>query len=121
MLAINGSSDFLDVVRELLEVERYNVTTTNFVARTHGMIVMLAPDLIILDLARDQQAGWNLLEHLHRDGVTRNIPLLLISTDPELLHRAEAEVERYGKHRSLGKPIDIQELLKAVDELIGKA
>jgi hypothetical protein len=34
IFVVNGSVEFLDVVRELLQEERYNVTTTNFVPRT---------------------------------------------------------------------------------------
>jgi len=121
ILAIDGASDFLEVLRHLFVGERYNVTTTNFVERTHNMIVALAPDLLIVDLAMGQQAGWRLLEHLHRDGVTRNIPLLLTSAAPELLRQAQADVERYGRPSVLAKPMDIDDLLSAVDELIGPA
>jgi hypothetical protein len=31
IFVVNGSAEFLDVVRELLQDEHYNVTTTNFV------------------------------------------------------------------------------------------
>ena len=43
IFAVNGSPDFLDLLRELLQDERYNVTTTNFVPATFAQIDALQP------------------------------------------------------------------------------
>lgn len=45
VLAVNGDPPFLDLVRELLSDERYNVTTTNYVPKTFDVIVSLNPTL----------------------------------------------------------------------------
>ena len=121
IFAVNGASDFLDVVRQLFEEERYNVTTTNFVPRTFEQIVALEPDLIVIDLAVHVQAGWDLLERLHNDAATNGIPVVVVSTDPKLLDRAQADFARYGGQRFIGKPFDIDDLIGAVEELIGAA
>ena len=47
IFAINGSVDFLNIVRELFQEEEYNVTTTNFVPDTFGQIAALEPDLLM--------------------------------------------------------------------------
>ena len=64
VFVVNGEPDFLDIMRDLLQGERYNVTTTNFVPRTFDQIAALRPDLLIVDLAVDDRAGWELLERL---------------------------------------------------------
>lgn len=46
IFAVNGSSDFLDVIRELFQEEAYNVTTTNFVPHTFEQITALQPSLV---------------------------------------------------------------------------
>ena len=61
-------------------------------------------------------ASW-LLEQLNADAVTQQIPVLVASTNPALLERAEAHARRYGGSRFLNKPFD----LDAVHELIGPA
>jgi DNA-binding NtrC family response regulator len=61
---VNGSPDFLDVLRVLLQGEDYNVTTTNFVPRTFEQIAALRPGLLLVDLVVHRQAGWDLLEQL---------------------------------------------------------
>jgi len=38
VFVVNGSVEFHDVVRELLQDEHYNVTTTNFIPRTFHQI-----------------------------------------------------------------------------------
>jgi CheY-like chemotaxis protein len=119
ILAVNGASAFLDFVRVLFEQENYNVTTTNFVPRTDVMIAALQPDLVIVDIVLGHQLGWDLLESLHHEVVTRDIPLLLTSTDPRMLARAQADEQRYGQQRVIAKPMDIDELLETVTEIIG--
>jgi len=121
VLAVNGDADFLDLVRELLQDEQYNVTTTNYVERTHDVITALAPDLVILDLVYGQPAGWDLLAELAEAAATRDIPVLVTSTNRDLLAEAVADPARYGTVRDLVKPFDIDVLLATVRELIGGA
>ena len=121
VFAVNGSPAFLDVVRQLLQDERYNVTTTNYVPHTFDQIASLAPDLLLVDLATGRRAGWELLERLHAAAATRRVPVLITSTDPHLLAEAEATAARYGGDRFLVKPFDLDVLLEAVRELIGGA
>lgn len=121
IFAVNGEAHFLDVLRILFQAEQFNVTTTNFVPQTFDQIAALKPDLLIIDLALGQEAGWGLLEQLHHEAVTRNIPVILASTTAALLERAQTDVERYGESRVLVKPMNIDALLNAVIELIGPA
>ncbi len=121
VFVVNGAAEFLDIVRVILEEERYNVTTTNFLPGTFEQLGALKPDAIIIDLAVGRLAGWELLERLHADAVMHNIPVVLTSTDPRLLARAVEQAGRYGEHRSVAKPLDIDELLGAVRDLIGSA
>ena len=119
VFAVAVSPDFLDVLRDLLQEERYNVTTANFVPRTFDQVAALQPDLLIVDLVVGQRAGWDLLERLHAEAATRGLPVLLVSTDDRFLERAAAEGARYGAHAALAKPFDLQVLLDSIDALIG--
>ena len=68
---VNGSVEFLDVVRELLQDEAYNVTTTNVVPRTFHQIETARPALLVVDLCHGEQAGWELLTALRQEAGTR--------------------------------------------------
>ena len=121
VFAINGSPDFLDVVRDLFQEEGYNVTTTNFAPTSFEQIETAHPDALIVDVVVGQQVGWELLERLSRDADTRGIPVLVVSTDPRLLQRAQAQADRYGTHRYMDKPLNLDNLLTNIEEMIGEA
>jgi CheY-like chemotaxis protein len=72
-------------------------------------------------VASGQKAGWELLERLNADASTEQIPVLVVSTDPALLVRAEEQANRYGGSRFLNKPFNLEAVLEAVHELIGPA
>jgi CheY-like chemotaxis protein len=121
ILGVNGHPPFLELLRGILQAAQYNVTTTNYVPQTFDQIVALQPALVIVDLVVFQVAGWELLERLHQEVATRGIPLLLTSTNPQLLERAQAEAAQYGIHPVLVCPFGIEDLLQAIEQLIGKA
>jgi len=121
IFAINGSPDFLNIVRDLFQEEDYNVTTTNFVPNSFEQIQALQPDVLIVDVVVGQSAGWELLEQLHAQAETNDIPVLVLSTSPRLLERAREQAERYGNHRYLDKPFDLDALLTNIREMVGGA
>jgi CheY-like chemotaxis protein len=120
IFAINSSPAFLNIVRELFQEEGYNVTTTNFAPNSFAQIEALRPDALIIDIAIGQEAGWELLEQLDADADTAGIPVLVVSTDPQLLAHAEAQAARYGTHRFLEKPLDLEAMLGAIQEMTGE-
>jgi CheY-like chemotaxis protein len=119
IFAINTSPEFLNIVRELFQEEGYNVTTTNFAPNSFAQIEALRPDALIIDIAIGQEAGWELLEQVSADADTAGIPALVLSTDPRLLERAQTQASRYGNHRYLAKPLDLDAMLQAIREMIG--
>ena len=121
VFAINTSPEFLNVVRELFQEEGYHVTTTNFAPNSFAQIEALQPDALIIDIAIGQEAGWELLEQLGADADTAGIPVLVVSTDPRLLEQAQAQAGRYEHHRYLAKPLDLEAMLAAIQEMIGDA
>lgn len=50
-----------------------------------------------------------------------DIPTIVVSTTPALLDEAREHPERFAGQRFPQKPFDLDDLLKAVEELIGSA
>jgi CheY-like chemotaxis protein len=121
IFCINSSPAFLAFLRELLQGEQYNVTTTNFVPQTFDQIMASQPDLLIIDLAYGQGAGWDLLAALEQEAITRHIPVIATSTDAALLALAEERGATYGADAYLVKPLAADDLLAAVRARIGPA
>jgi chemosensory pili system protein ChpA (sensor histidine kinase/response regulator) len=121
IFVVNGSAAFLDVVRDLLQEELYNVTTTNFVPKTFKQIETAQPSLLIVDLIHGERAGWDLLAEVRLEAATREIPVILVSTSEQLLEKAETERVIWGGDRYFLKPFSLDELLLGIQELIGPA
>ena len=121
IFVVNGSADFLDVVRDLLQDEQYNVTTTNFVPQTFNQVETARPSLLIVDLIHGEMAGWDLLAELRHEAATREIPVILVSPSEQLLEKAKTEQVIWGGDRYFLKPFSLEALLQAIQELVGPA
>ncbi len=121
IFVVNGSVFVIELIREILQDKRYNVTTTNYVPNTFDQIQALAPDLMMVDLAVGERAGWELLDAIQADALTRGVPVIVFSTDSALLDRARALDTPGGTRRFLEKPFHLSAVLELVNELIGPA
>jgi DNA-binding response OmpR family regulator len=63
----------------------------------------------------------DLLVRLRAGASTRNIPVLLVSTRPDLLEEARERHEEFGGDQYLVKPFDLDDLLDLIGEMIGHA
>jgi len=77
-----------------------------------------APDLILLDIRLPAGGGLGVLNKLKSSTRTMQIPVIAMtaSENPAL----RSEVESYGVEGFLIKPLDIDGLLKKIEELSGK-
>ena len=57
IFAINGTADFLRVIRESFQEENSNVST-NFVPNSSAQIAALNPNALLADIVIGQQARW---------------------------------------------------------------
>lgn len=121
IFVINGAPEFLNLMRDILQDQRFNVTTTNFVPNSFAQIAALQPDALIVDIVVGQQAGWDLLERLHGGVTTTGIPVVVVSTSTRLLKEAQEQAARFGTHRYLVKPFDLDALMTMIEEMVGEA
>lgn len=119
IFCVNGSPEFLEILRYFFEDEQFSVTTTNGMLGPFDQIAGLKPDLLLIDLVFGQKRGWELLEQLQADAITNGIPVIVTSTDHRLLDRAQQDQARYGGELFLVKPLDLEELLDGVHMLLG--
>ena len=120
VFAVNNSPDFLLIVRELLEDEGYAVTTSDIDPNVFTRIVMRQPDALIIDVSPGESAGWDLLRWLHTEPATTGTPVLVTSTSPALLEQAREKAAEYGtNHSFLTKPMDLDDLIGTIREMIG--
>lgn len=120
VVVINSESEFLRVVQELLESEGYEVSTMHVEDSPYELIVSFDPAVIVIDFVYEKPEAWKLLSMLDENEHTRNIPLLATSTDEALVEKLKAVSEHRIQQFVLVKPLELEEMLAAVDRLCAK-
>ena len=77
------------------------------------------PDMILLDMHLPDISGMELLRHLKADLATSTIPVVIVSADA--LDSQISTALAFGAIRYLTKPVNVNELLAVVDEVLEQA
>ena len=74
------------------------------------------PSAVLLDLRMPVMSGWSLLEAIKKIPRLSNLPVIIISA-----YGFEWEAELVGASGYISKPIDVDKIRSAVDQIIGQA
>ena len=83
LLLIQPESTLAETYRLKLELDGYEVHVATDRAQALGHLASHLPDLIFLDIGTTNRAGWDLLVQLRSDVRTRDIPVVVLSGEPE--------------------------------------
>ena len=108
ILVVDDDVDIRHTIRDILEIEGYNVATASNGREALARIAEHRPALVLLDLQMPVMTGWDLLSALREQGV--NVPVVFMTAG----YRAHVEVERHSADAALGKPFEMDELLRLV-------
>jgi CheY-like chemotaxis protein len=114
ILAINSSQDVLNLFKELLSDEGYDVRIQSYMSHDLDEIVEMNPELVILDyMWGGEDSGWSLLQMLKLDPRTKDIPVILCTGAVQQVEPLDARLAEMGV-RVVLKPFDLDELLVAI-------
>lgn len=114
ILIVDDQSDILDVLKEALEMEGYNVTTLSYTDDIINSAKEFNPDLVMLDFLL---AGINGGEHCHflkTNPLTSHIPVIMMSGYPRVLE----SLGNYGADAFIAKPFGLGEITSTVRGLL---
>lgn len=121
---VNDNADFLELMHEILEDERYECTTIDG-DRSDALDRIRAsrPDLLMIDvrLGIDGAHGWDIAKQVRREREFHGLPLLLCCSDPFAASELEGELEATHDVETLSKPFSIDQLNTAIERLLGDA
>lgn len=79
-----------------------------------------SPDLITLDITMDKESGVKMYRKLHESEKTKNIPVIMLTgISPEFKNFIESRKQVAPPAAYFEKPVEKDDLLKKVKELIG--
>jgi CheY-like chemotaxis protein len=121
---VNDNPEFLDLVHDILEDDRYEATTIDGDRQDALELIRASrPDLLMIDIRMGTETlhGWRLAQELHRDPRFDELPVLVCSGDLAALEEIADDLDEKRHIRTLAKPFSIDELTQAVDELLADA
>jgi len=105
-------------VGRMLEKAGYRVKLASDGLEAAELIAQFGCHLVVTDLEMPRMNGYELMAHLRQDPVTRRIPVLVVTSRAGAKHRDRAMKE--GASVFLTKPVQEDQLVAAVDSLIGQ-
>jgi CheY-like chemotaxis protein len=118
-MVFNDTQDILELFREILTDEGYNVTICSYGPNDMKKVESVKPDLLVLDLSpHDEKPGWQLLQKLKMKRSTQAIPAVVCTTEIKFAQ----DIEGYLASKGIGvvfKPFDIDDLMLVIDKTLG--
>jgi adenylate cyclase len=113
VLIADDREDNVELVRNLLTMEGYQVVSAADGQEALEMAYEHLPDLVILDLNMPRLNGYEVCERLKRDSKTAGIPVLMLTAWSDIDQRVKGL--QVGAEDYLAKPFDYRELLMRVE------
>lgn len=124
MTVVNDTPDFLDLVHDILEGERYDTVLIDGDRDDALQLIREShPDLLMIDLRMGSEglSGWNVAQEIRADDEFIGLPVLVCSADLEAMRELEAILRGTMHVATLTKPFAVDELVKAIDRLLAVA
>jgi CheY-like chemotaxis protein len=120
---VNDNPDFLELVRDILEDDRYDTTTID-ADRDDALDAIRAsrPDLLMIDLRMGTQElhGWDIAQRVRREPGLAGLPILVCSADVRALEAVADDLAATRHFATLTKPFHIEALTAAIDGLLAE-
>jgi len=116
VLIVEDDGDSMAVVEQALRYRGVEVRNAHDGREALEMLSSVHPMLVIMDLALPELNGWETLEAIRANPDTASIPVMAVTA----YHSASVAEDAYraGFNAYIPKPIDIRQLLIAIDRFI---
>lgn len=119
---INHSSEFLELMRDLLALIGHEMTGFEAVAASIEEIVDSRPDLIVVDLrlhdTPQMMSGWELLVLARSHRQLLGTPVILCSADVRELEKRARDLEQIANVHVKSKPFALDDMAELITELL---
>lgn len=114
ILIVEDHADTRDGLAQLLQLSGYSVLTAADGQQGLTTACAQAPDLILTDILMPVMDGIQMIKQLRTTPVCKTMPILVLSAYGE----KALEAARAGANEVLGKPVNISDLLQAIESLV---
>jgi signal transduction histidine kinase/CheY-like chemotaxis protein len=109
----NDSADAFAVER-MLAPSRYQPIVAHDVAEAREALALYRPAAVLLDIMLEGEETWRFLIELRQHDTTAELPVIVVSSTAE-----ESKAIHLGADEYLGKPVNVEQLLRMLDRITG--
>ena len=117
ILIVDDSPTEVRKISSILEKHKHEIFTADNGADGVAVARKQQPDLVLMDVVMPGLNGFQATRQLSRSEETANIPVVIVTTKDQETDRVWGT--RQGARGYLVKPVDENELLRTINELIG--
>lgn len=117
ILLVDDEAGFAELLRDLLEMDSYEVVLALDGQEGLEKLETFVPDVIISDIVMPRLSGFELFKRVKAQPSTASIPFLFITGFQD--DRVLAEARKVGVFGILRKPVDIEQIESRLRELMG--
>jgi CheY-like chemotaxis protein len=121
---VNDTPDFLELVRDILEGDRYETTLIDGDREDAFELVRGSrPDLLMIDLRLGGEglSGWDIAQKVRAEPEFDGLPVIVCSADLHAVSELESDLAGTRRVATLTKPFEIDELTGTIDRLLAEA
>ena len=115
ILILDDDKDLLGVVKPLLKKRGFDVLTFANWKEAWEDIKRNKPNLILLDVFLKGMDGMDVCKKLKSSTLTRNIPIIMFSSYPNI---AETAIAEFGADEFIAKPFEVNEMVRKINEVL---
>ncbi len=118
ILVVDDEEDVLQLVRTILDGDRYAILTAGGGAEAIEIAVRERPDLILLDVMMPEISGWEVCSMLKNSAATQGIPIVMLSVKNEI--RDMITSMQAGADDHVTKPFSRRKLVATIQRLLDR-
>ncbi len=120
ILVVDDEPDMVEWLTTFFEDNGFTTVSASSGMEAFSKAKSERPDLITLDISMDQESGMKALRNLQETEATTAIPIIIVTgVSPDLKRFIERNKHLEMPAAFMEKPVDRDELLRKVRELIG--
>ncbi|MEW6104337.1 MAG: response regulator [bacterium] len=118
VLIVEDDADISEIIKAILEMEGYEVTTAYDGMSALDVSYQKKPDLILLDIMMPGMDGWDVLKRLKACRKTLHIPVAMVTA--RISAEEKTKAFREGAEEFITKPLHIDDFLRRINRLFHK-
>ncbi len=118
VMVVDDSVTVRKVTARLLERQGMDVVVAKDGVEAVALLQERRPDVMLLDIEMPRMDGFEVARQVRHDDALAHLPIIMISSRTGTKHTEHAR--ELGVDRFLGKPFQENELLGAIEELVGR-